>query len=44
MLRAMRYRDADALCQGVRDDLIEGGDRFLAHLQELERREKEASK
>ena len=25
MLRAMRQRDADALCQGVRDDLIEGG-------------------
>jgi DNA-binding GntR family transcriptional regulator len=44
MLRAMRKRDAEALCQGVRDDLIEGGRKFVAHLVELERREAEAGK
>ena len=44
MLRAMRARDAEALCEGVRGDLIEGGARFLAHLLELERREAEAEK
>jgi hypothetical protein len=32
------------LCQGVRDDLVEGGAKFLAHLQALERREAEAAK
>ena len=41
MLRAMRKRDADALCEGVRQDLIEGGAKFLAYLEELERREAE---
>jgi DNA-binding GntR family transcriptional regulator len=44
MLRAMRKGDADALCQGVRDDLIEGGAKFLAHLQALEQREAEGGK
>ena len=44
MLRAMRERDAEALCRGVRDDLIEGGRQFVAHLVELERREAEAGK
>jgi DNA-binding GntR family transcriptional regulator len=39
MLRAMRARDAEALCEGVRQDLIEGGAAFLAHLEALERRE-----
>ena len=41
---AMRARDADALCEGVRGDLIEGGERFLAHLMALERRDAEAGK
>lgn len=44
MLRAMRARDAEALCEGVRQDLIEGGAKFLAYLEELERRETEQAK
>lgn len=42
VLRALRGRDIDALCKAVHEDLIEGGRRFVAHLQELERREAEA--
>ncbi len=44
MLRAMRKRDADALCDGVRGDLIEGGAKFIEFLVALEKREAEAEK
>jgi hypothetical protein len=40
----MRARDAEALCEGVRQDLIEGGARFLSYLEELERREAEQAR
>jgi DNA-binding GntR family transcriptional regulator len=41
ILRALRRHDADALCWAVREDMIQGGRKFVAHLQELERREAE---
>jgi DNA-binding GntR family transcriptional regulator len=41
ILRALRRHDADALCWAVREDMIQGGRKFVAHLQELERRETE---
>lgn len=44
VLRALRNRDVDALCLAVHEDLVEGGRMFVAHLEELERRDMEAGK
>lgn len=41
ILRALRRHEADALCSAVREDMIQGGRKFVVHLQELERREAE---
>ena len=44
VLKALRAGDVEALCTAVHEDLVEGGRMFLAHLQELERREAEGGK
>ncbi len=44
VLKALRSRDVEALCLAVHEDLIEGGRMFVAHLEELERRDMEAGK
>lgn len=36
VLEALRRRDVDALCHAIREDLIEGGQKFLEHLQRIE--------
>lgn len=36
VLEALRRRDVDALCEAIREDLIEGGQKFLEHLQRIE--------
>ncbi len=41
IVTALRRRDADVLCRAVEKDMLEGGRRFVAHLQELERCETE---
>jgi DNA-binding GntR family transcriptional regulator len=41
VLDALVKRDEATLCEAVRQDLIEGGRRFVAHLLELEQHEKE---
>ncbi|MFM9844260.1 MAG: GntR family transcriptional regulator [Dongiaceae bacterium] len=41
ILKALWQRDGIALCRAVQEDMVEGGRKFVAHLQELERREAE---
>lgn len=36
VLEALKRRDTDALCLAIREDLIEGGQKFLEHLQHIE--------
>lgn len=36
VLEALKRRDSDALCHAIREDLIEGGQKFLEHLERIE--------
>jgi DNA-binding GntR family transcriptional regulator len=39
VIEALRRRDREGLCDAIRQDLLEGGQNFLRHIEELERRE-----
>ncbi len=39
VLEALRRRDREGLCEAIRQDLLEGGQNFLRHIEEIERRE-----